>query len=529
MRLNLPVTNRNHEPPPNINILSTTNDQSRITHVNPDFIEISGFTVEELLGQPHNIVRHPDMPPAAFQNMWKTLKAGCSWMGLVKNRCKNGDHYWVSAYVTPITKDGSTIEYQSVRTKPEPEHVKAAEKVYSKLRDGKPLSRRWTIGLSPKLIILVWTSILISMVELNLTTTVPFFNLILAELTSGLLISVAIAALLFPMRRLVKMGKNISENALSQVLYTGRSDEFGEVEFALRMAQAETGAVIGRIGDASNQISEYIASLLDDIESSKALINKQQAETDQIATAITQMTASIQDVANNSQHAADAASKGYEETLLGQSKVAETSQYIAELEQEIKKATEVICQLETQSVEISNILDVVRSVADQTNLLALNAAIEAARAGEHGRGFAVVADEVRSLSSRTQDSITDIQNIIAALQASSHYAVTIMESSSRQAHLSVSLAQQGADALTDIGLSVNKIVEMNTQIATAVEQQGAVSEDINVSIKHIHDTAIDNVQIAQNNSKSVMLVAKLSNALSELAGQFWEKRNKSGA
>ncbi|MGQ0417897.1 PAS domain-containing protein, partial [Bacillus sp. HC-TM] len=107
MRQNLPVTGRNLELPKDANILSTTSPQSHITYVNPDFIKISGFTEEELLGQPHNIVRHPDMPPAAFEHMWSTLKSGRSWMGLVKNRCKNGDHYWVSAYVTPIAKNGS--------------------------------------------------------------------------------------------------------------------------------------------------------------------------------------------------------------------------------------------------------------------------------------------------------------------------------------------------------------------------------------------------------------------------------------
>lgn len=406
MPLNLPVKNGNHEPPPNIIILSTTSDQSRITHVSPDFVEISGFTVEEPLGQPHNIVRHPYMPPAAFQNMWNPLKAGCSWMGLVKNRCKNGDHYWVSAYVT---KHGSTIEYQSVRTKPEPEHVKAAEKVYSKLRDGKSLSRRWTMGLSPKLIMSVWVSTLIIMVELNLTTIVPFFDLILVTITSGLLISVAITLLLFPTKRLVKMRGNISKDALIQFLYTERSDEFGEIEFALKIVQAEIDFVIGRIDDASSQISKYIGSLLNDMELSKTLINKQQPGTDQIATAITQVTASIQDGANNSQRAADAASKSYEERLLGRS------------------------------------------------------------------------------------------------------------NSGLQAHLSVSLPQQVADALTDIVLSEHKIVEMNIQIATTVEQQEAFSQDINVSIKHVHDTAIDSVKIARNNSKSVILVARLSNALSELA------------
>ncbi len=119
------------------------------------FIKISGFTEEELLGQPHNIVRHPDMPPAAFEHMWSTLKSGRSWMGLVKNRCKNGDHYWVSAYVTPIAKNGSIVEYQLVRTKPEPEQVLAAEKLYAQLRSGKAVRPKLAASFSVRLL-LIW-------------------------------------------------------------------------------------------------------------------------------------------------------------------------------------------------------------------------------------------------------------------------------------------------------------------------------------------------------------------------------------
>lgn len=162
MRQNLPVTGRNLELPKDANILSTTSPQSHITYVNPDFIKISGFTEEELLGQPHNIVRHPDMPPAAFEHMWSTLKSGRSWMGLVKNRCKNGDHYWVSAYVTPIAKNGSIVEYQSVRTKPEPEQVLAAEKLYAQLRSGKAARPKLAASFSVKILLLIWGSIISS-------------------------------------------------------------------------------------------------------------------------------------------------------------------------------------------------------------------------------------------------------------------------------------------------------------------------------------------------------------------------------
>ncbi|WP_296217038.1 methyl-accepting chemotaxis protein, partial [Pseudomonas sp. UBA2684] len=416
MRQNLPVTGRNLELPKDANILSTTSPQSHITYVNPDFIKISGFTEEELLGQPHNIVRHPDMPSAAFEHMWSTLKAGRSWMGLVKNRCKNGDHYWVSAYVTPITKNGSTVEYQSVRTKPDPEQVQAAENLYAQLRSGKSATPKWSVSLSVKILLLIWGSALSSLMVAGIFTGASPSDLLLAVLVSGGLSSVGIMALLSPLGKLLARVKNISNNPLSQILYTGRNDEFGQIEFALRMMQAETGAVIGRIGDASNRLGEHARGLLKDIESSNFLTVEQQAETDQIATAVNQMAASIQEVASNAQHAADAAGRADSETSSGQRLVAHTSQSITALEGEIRQAAQVIHELEGQSNEISKVLDVIRGIAEQTNLLALNAAIEAARAGEQGRGFAVVADEVRSLAARTQQSTTDIQSMISALQ-----------------------------------------------------------------------------------------------------------------
>ena len=508
MRQNLPVTGRNLELPKDANILSTTSPQSHITYVNPDFIKISGFTEEELLGQPHNIVRHPDMPPAAFEHMWSTLKSGRSWMGLVKNRCKNGDHYWVSAYVTPIAKNGSIVEYQSVRTKPEPEQVLAAEKLYAQLRSGKAARPKLAASFSVKILLLIWGSIISSAMAAGMLTDTSISGLLLATLMSGSLSSVSVLAILSPLGRLVERARN----------------EFGQIEFALRMMQAETGAIVGRIGDASNRLSEHTRGLLKDIESSNVLTVEQQAETDQIATAVNQMVASIQEVASNAQHAADAAGRADTETASGQRLVAHTSQSITALEGEIRQATQVIHELEGQSNEISKVLDVIRGIAEQTNLLALNAAIEAARAGEQGRGFAVVADEVRSLAARTQQSTTDIQSMISALRERAQSAVTVMEQSSRQAHTSVAHAEEAATALDGIGQRVNEITDMNAQIATAVEQQGAVSEDINRSIINIRDAADTNVQTGQNNLQSAKSVAQLTSALSELAKQFWEKR-----
>ena len=133
MKQNLPITGRQVDVPINANILSTTDLKGAVTHVNPDFIQVSGFQAEELVGFNHNRVRHPDMPPATFAHLWQTLQAGRSWMGLVKNRCRNGDHYWVSAFVTPIRHGGKVVEYQSVRTRPGAEQVDAAERLYARM------------------------------------------------------------------------------------------------------------------------------------------------------------------------------------------------------------------------------------------------------------------------------------------------------------------------------------------------------------------------------------------------------------
>ncbi|MCX9715295.1 methyl-accepting chemotaxis protein [Vibrio cholerae] len=507
------------------NILSTTTPDSHITYVNPDFLKISGFAEEELIGQPHNMVRHPDMPPAAFAHMWSTLKSGRSWMGLVKNRCKNGDHYWVSAFAMPIIKNGKVVEYQSVRTKPEPSHVQAAEKAYAQLRNGKNILPKIRLGFHWKLILLVWGSLFASIAIVSLIYPSALMSILFLTLLVGSITTLGITYLLVPMKRLIQSYCKDSDNPLSQVLYTGRSDEFGQLEFALRMAQAETSAVIGRIGDASNQLNKFANDLLHNIEKSNILTSEQQAETEQVATAINEMAASIQEVATGAKHAANSSESANHETISGQQIVSQASQSITELEHEVSQAKQVIHELEEHSNDISKVLEVIRSIADQTNLLALNAAIEAARAGESGRGFAVVADEVRGLAARTQQSTMDIQRMIDTLQGRAKLAVAVMEHSSQQALLSVEQAQQAADALTGIGKRVSDITGMSVQMATAVDQQSAVSDEINHSISNIRMAADTNVDNGKINAKCAEGVAGLSHNLSELAQQFWE-RNK---
>lgn len=285
MKQNYPVTGVEKTLPDNTIILSTTNPKGAITYINQDFIEISGFSEDELLHKNHNIVRHPDMPPAAFADMWATLKAGKSWMGIVKNRCKNGDHYWVDAYATPITEGDAILEYQSVRTKPTRERIARAEKLYQQLMSAKPPRFRASLGLKKKL----WIGILVALL--------PVFALEIVAGTASLGIKTAVFALslglIYLMLHLscrhvckaITEAKAVVDNQLMQRVYTGSNDEAGQLLLALKMLQSELGAVIGRMADSSGRLASTAQHSAATAQQTHQNVMRQQAETDQVATA----------------------------------------------------------------------------------------------------------------------------------------------------------------------------------------------------------------------------------------------------
>ncbi|NNA90798.1 methyl-accepting chemotaxis protein [Pseudomonas gessardii] len=523
MKINLPVTGRSVDIAQDANILSTTDLGSSITYANQDFIDVSGYSREELLGAPHNLLRHPDMPSAAFAHMWQTLKSGHSWMGMVKNRCKNGDHYWVSAYASPVTRDGVAVEYQSVRTKPEARRVLAAERAYARLRAGTRRVRP-VLEMPLKLSLVTGaTGALTWGVGAGLASY-SWALQVLGLAAVGAVGVLGINLLLRPLRQLSERARQIADNPVSQAIYTGRADELGQIEFAMQMLEAQVGAVVGRIGDASQRLSGHAAALVQQLDSSHASTLGQQSQTDQVATAIQEMAASVAQVASHAQQASKAADQAGSETREGHQRVDESRDAVLRLSQELARATSVIHQLESHSGDISSVLEVIRAIAEQTNLLALNAAIEAARAGEQGRGFAVVADEVRGLAQRTQQSTNEIQRMISTLQGGARDAVMVMEQSSQHVEASVEHAQRAASALDGISQRVNQITAMSVQIATAVEEQSAVSEDINRNIVGIRDAGEATVSAGQQSQLSSGDVAALAEDLRRLAEEFWGKR-----
>ena len=526
MKKNLPITGLEVNYSDTANILSTTDLKGAISYFNKDFLDISGFGDDELLNKNHNVVRHPEMPPAAFEDLWSTVKSGNSWMGIVKNRCKNGDHYWVNAYVTPIMKNGSTVEYQSVRSKPAREDVARAEKFYDTLNNGKKPRglRKPLLGMLPKALIgslIIWL--------LSLVVGIGVFGMpisaAVASLVIGMVASGALLAYLFrPLAKVIAHARRVNSNPIARHVFTGRSDEAGDLLLAIRTLESETGGVIGRIADSANQLTARAGEMMLAIANTAQGVKTQFSETDQVATAVNEMSASVQEVASNAQQTANAAHTAREEAVQGKQVVHATMTSIKSLAEEVEQAATVIRKLESDSSDITKIVDVIQGISEQTNLLALNAAIEAARAGEQGRGFAVVADEVRTLAQRTHDATDEIKGMITKIQHGSRNAVEVMDRGRNRAAEGVDKAANAVSSLDVIADAINTINDMSTQIATAVEEQSAVAEEINRSIMTIRDIAEHTMQESAQSEEAASAMNQMAEDLATLAEQFWEKR-----
>ncbi|MBV1789696.1 methyl-accepting chemotaxis protein [Marinobacterium sp. D7] len=526
MKVNLPVTDTEVRLPDNINILSTTDLKGQVTYVNDSFIDISGFSKEELLGSSHNIVRHPDMPPAAFGQLWERIKSGGSWMGIVKNRCKNGSYYWVNAYVTPVMEEGKIVEFQSVRTRPATEQVKRAEEIYRRINANKPLRRSLagSVTLIERQLLNAAFCSFASMLILGLLTDLP--PQLIALVCAAVALVSAVGGVLSVRRiaRLIGWSRQILEDPIATRIYTGRDDEAAQLQFVITSLQTEARAIAGRLFDSSEQLKSNADRVASAVKRSALSLQQQQNETDQVATAMTEMCACIQEVAEHALSSAESSQRSSQLARDGHARVHRARLSTERLADEIATATTILTELENGTNKINSVMDSVNNIAEQTNLLALNAAIEAARAGDLGRGFAVVADEVRTLAMKAQHATVEVQQTLTQLRDQSLAAVLAMRESKGLADQAVAEAQEAAQALLEISGSVDGISDRNTQIASAVEQQSAASEEISRNVSAIRDSSDLFQKESLDTESSASALANLSAELRKLSVNFWQRR-----
>ncbi len=507
MRNNQPVTQTECPFPRGLTLMSVTDAKGRIRLANNAFVEISGYSREELTGQAHNIVRHPDMPPAAFADMWRTLQSGMPWTGVVKNRRADGDHYWVRANATPVQRNGRILGYVSVRTEPSRAEIAAAEDLYRRMREGRTtLSiergvlvhtglQRWrslgrllscrarvvaglVLGLAP-------AALALGLLGLPAGTVA----ILAGALAAGAVLTYVVAEtqVLRPLAAVSRFAMTAAGGQGSVAAELHRVDDLGMTLRAINQMSANQKTLIDDVivqTDGLHNASREIAQGNMDLSSRT---EHQASNLQQTAASMEEMAAAVQTTASTAREANQLATAASQAAVRGGEVVGQVT---AQME-----------EISTSSRKIGEIISVIDGIAFQTNILALNAAVEAARAGEQGRGFAVVAGEVRSLAQRSAVAAREIKSLIAT-------SVESVDAGARS-------VRSAEDSMRELVQQVQQVAVLIGEIATSVQQQDS-------GIGQVNEAVTDMDKVTQQNAALVEQTAAASSSLTEQADRLME-------
>ncbi len=536
MKTNLPITQTEVPFPRGHYIVSRTDLKGMTTYANDTFLAISGFTRDELIGKNHNVVRHPDMLPGAFAWLWDTIKEGRPWRGIVKNRCKNGDFYWVDALVVPVLKNNEITGYMSVRTEPSRQQVSGAEALYKQLKEGKasiPKPSAWMrTSLKTKLNGLVFWLIAAHIIAaaVHLFGSAAGLSAGAVELglqllgASGIVAGVALLVIqnkaMTIINRIIGRIENIAQGDLTDEIPLHRVDELGKLNDALVTMQAHLKAMMSEIAEAADKVGQGADVLSDEMSKTRKVTEVQSDAVSSIAASVEQLVVSVNEVADSAAQASQAVGASHEllnEASLRMSESHDASQNVVTT---VNGAGQTMAELFQSIFAISRISQVIRGIAEQTNLLALNAAIEAARAGEAGRGFAVVADEVRKLAENASKQTVEISASVQEIQRITQIAVTSMESAGAHVEttgFAMNAARSGLDAVSRQG---EEVASISLRIADGTRQQSVAGNDIASKVEGIV-VGIDqtSVSIAEVTAKTLEM-KETSSHLRQLIAYF---------
>ncbi|KQX88108.1 methyl-accepting chemotaxis protein [Variovorax sp. Root473] len=526
MRVNLPVTDIEYELSKEEALVSRTDLKGRITYVNPAFVAASGFTPAELMGKAHNIVRHPDVPPEAFADLWRTLDQGLPWTGLIKNRRKNGDFYWVLANVTPIRHQGRVEGYMSVRSRPAREDVLAADALYRRMREGEAKGLELLQG---EVVRSGWTRPLARLRRFPVRHRVFGVTIAAAVLSLGLgavgwveasrlAASSGVPSWLPAAVAATAMGAALAWLGLGAFL--GRT-VFRPLDEAIEVARTIAGGDLVRFtvrpGDeiagllrALNQMSANLFAIVADVDANVAGVMSASSQiasgnqdlssrTEEQASSLEQTAASMEELTSTVKQNADNALQA-NQLAVSASEVAVKGGAV------VSQVVDTMGSINASSKKIVDIIGVIDGIAFQTNILALNAAVEAARAGEQGKGFAVVASEVRSLAQRSAAAAKEIKQLIGD-------SVEKVEAGSKQ------VAEAGRTMQEIVG-SVRRVTDIMGEITTASQEQTSGIEQINQAIAQMDQVTQQNAALVEEASAAAQSLQEQAEGLVRAAQVF---------
>lgn len=680
MKINQPVTQREIDYPQSKVFVTKTDIKGIITYANDSFVEVSGFTREELLGQNHNIVRHPDMPAWAFADLWQTIESGHPWVGVVKNRAKNGDHYWVNATVSPIIHENTVVGYLSLRKKPSRTSIDHAQSLY---QSGTAPSKKFSIPswfgdlslqkkiqllMQPVLLVLLISAEVViynnfkentlasvqknaeviassvidganmlmitgkiseiesrqllikkisnsgnivrlglvrtqqvidqfgpglpeeqinsdivnqtiaskkpsysvnnqgdkilfravtpylashnfngtdclschasevgsvigaSDVEIDMTSEFRKLNDMIWWLTAG---QIFLHILVYFMigwvvrRFIVKPVTQIKEHLndivngdMSRSVDISRRDEMGEVMCSLQCSKVLLGSMVDQISAVSGLIDERSTQLTESMNSIKDSSSTQSLATSSMAASVQDMSTTIDHVSDNANDVHKVSLNSQSLAMQGSNVVEQVVKDMNEITLTVSKTAQSIKNLELKSEQIYIIVNTINEIADQTNLLALNAAIEAARAGEQGRGFAVVADEVRNLAEKTAKATKEIAEMIDDIRMSSRKAVEEVSTTVEKVNLGSALTQKAGESIIEINSGASKVLIGIKDISTAINAQSQASQEISINVEKISKMSDMNNVAVQHVDGTVKELQGLADTLEDAIDYF---------
>ena len=479
-------------------LMSTTDLHSYMTHTNDTVVQVSGFTLQELLGQPHNIVRHPDMPKAAFADMWYTLQKGEPWSGIVKNRRKNGDHYWVRANAVPMVRNGQMTGYMSIRTRATEDEVVAVEPLYKALNEGRSkkrihkglVVRKGWLGKLPAMP-LRWRvrsvmAVLFAVMAATLVASAAgWASLVAAAVVMLLGTLVFEQQIVRPVENVARQALRVATGERNSVQHLSRSDELGltlravgQLGLMCRWLINDVSSQVVSVRDGSDRLAQGNEDLNDRTRQTVANVQQTVATMNQMAASVQSNSETAAEVDKLSMAASSAATQG-----------GTVMQTVVKTMDDIADSTQ----------RIGSITSLINDIAFQTNILALNAAVEAARAGEQGKGFAVVAGEVRHLASRSANAANDIRKLIDA---------------------SASKVQSGADQVHAAGRTMDDIVEQVKNVTQLIAQISHATSEQATGLTELTRAVAELDSITQKNADLVEESAQISAMVKHRAGRL---------